>query len=64
MECQDGLHNCSQKCIELDGGFSCACNDGYLLLNDGVSCEGTYVHTYINVRWICNGLKYECEMDL
>ena len=40
MECQDGLHNCSQKCIELEGGFSCACNEGYNLQKDRASCLG------------------------
>ena len=40
MECKDGLHNCSQICIELQGEFSCACYGGYELLDDGVSCKG------------------------
>jgi len=40
MECKDGLHNCSQICIEQEGEFSCACYDGYELLEDGISCEG------------------------
>ena len=41
MECKDGLHNCSQVCIELQGEFSCTCYGGYELLEDGVSCKGT-----------------------
>ena len=40
MECKDGLHNCSQICIELQGEYSCACYGGYELLEDGVSCKG------------------------
>ena len=40
-ECQSGLHNCSQKCVELEGGFSCACNEGYELDSDQISCKGT-----------------------
>ena len=41
MECKDGLHNCSQICIEQEGEFSCDCYYGYELLEDGVSCKGT-----------------------
>ena len=40
MECTDGLHNCSQVCVEREGEFGCACYGGYDLLEDGVSCEG------------------------
>ena len=43
MECNDGLHNCSQVCIELQGEFSCTCYDGYELLEDGVSCKGNMI---------------------
>ena len=42
MECKDGLHNCSQICIELQGEYSCACYSGYELQEDGASCKGTY----------------------
>ena len=41
MECKGGTHNCSQICIEQEGGFSCACFDNFMLLEDGVSCHGT-----------------------
>ena len=57
MECQDGLHNCSQVCVELQGQFSCACYDGYELLEDGVSCKGIVVN-YIHA--IC---KYLINID-
>lgn len=41
MDCIDGRNDvCEQKCIELEGGFSCGCNDGYRLKNDSISCEG------------------------
>ena len=42
-ECQRGLHNCSQICNELEGGFSCACNVGYELASDRTSCRGMLV---------------------
>ena len=50
MECNNGLHNCSQVCIELQGDFSCACYGGYELLEDGVSCKGRRLHL-TTVAW-------------
>ena len=41
-ECEDGTHNCSQICVEKEGGFSCACFDGFKLLDNGVSCQGMH----------------------
>jgi len=47
VECQDGLHNCSQVCIEIQGGFTCSCYGGYELSKDGVSCKGIVItYTY------------------
>ena len=40
MECKDDIHNCSQVCVEQEGGFNCTCFDGFELLEDGVSCHG------------------------
>lgn len=42
-ECSVGIENCSQLCNNENGGFSCSCNEGYLLMNDGISCEGKKV---------------------
>ena len=39
-ECLVGSHNCSQKCVELDGGYMCDCSDGYELGGDEATCEG------------------------
>ena len=50
MECIDGLHNCSQVCVEREGEFDCACYGGYELLEDGVSCKGTYVDIKITCK--------------
>ena len=49
-ECLIGTHNCSQVCVELDGGFECACFDGYELNSDGVTCDGI-------VYGVCKGLN-------
>ena len=46
-ECSNRFHNCQQKCVELEGGFSCACFDGFELQNDSVSCKGN-VLSYLN----------------
>ena len=47
MECSNnGLHNCDQICIELEGNFQCACNDGYELAEDNATCSGMYIRFY------------------
>ena len=41
INCINGSNDiCEQDCIELEGGFRCDCEDGYILKNDNVSCEG------------------------
>lgn len=40
-ECSNGTHNCDQLCINIIGGFSCSCEEGYMLTNDSISCKGT-----------------------
>lgn len=40
-ECATGLHNCEHICAyNTEGGFICTCNDGYVLSEDGHTCEG------------------------
>ena len=31
---------CEQLCNNFDGGYSCDCNSGYTLAQDGSSCSG------------------------
>ena len=40
-ECIANTNNCSQVCVNNDGGFTCSCKEGYRLANDRISCEGT-----------------------
>ena len=40
-ECFYETHNCDQLCNNTISGFNCSCEEGYMLMNDSVSCEGT-----------------------
>ena len=39
-ECINNTHNCTQTCTNTVGGFTCGCNDGYVLNVDGTTCDG------------------------
>lgn len=39
-ECDSSANPCSQVCVNTIGSFNCSCQDGYMLLDDGFSCEG------------------------
>ena len=39
-ECSLHLDNCSQICIEEQGGYGCSCRIGYTLKSDKSSCAG------------------------
>ena len=41
-ECKTGAHSCDQICTNTVGSYRCACVQGYTLLEDGLSCAGTY----------------------
>ena len=41
-ECTNNTDNCTQTCTNTVGGFTCGCNEGYLLHDDGITCNGTY----------------------
>ena len=39
-ECaDDSTNNCSQRCLNNDGSYSCSCDDGYNL-DDSGACQG------------------------
>ena len=42
-ECKLKLHSCSQKCVNIDGGYRCDCNAGFNLAVDGKTCLGNAV---------------------
>ena len=35
---------CQQSCTNTFGSFRCSCEQGYRLLDDGLQCEGKYIH--------------------
>ena len=37
-ECSEGTDNCDQRCTNTDGSYTCSCNSGYTLAEDGRSC--------------------------
>ena len=39
-ECSIGTHSCSQTCTNTEGGFHCGCNSGFVLDDDGATCNG------------------------
>ena len=39
-ECQNSLHDCDQKCINMVGTYRCQCHLGYKLQADKKTCEG------------------------
>ena len=45
--CAINDHNCSQICVEVEGSFNCSCYSGYELQDDGVTCTGTWLDTYV-----------------
>ena len=40
-ECALNVTVCEQVCINSDGSFTCACNEGYQLIVGTNQCEGT-----------------------
>ena len=40
-ECTEGP--CNHTCTNTDGSFTCSCNNGYELDDNGRSCNGMYI---------------------
>ena len=41
----DECSNCTQLCSFSPEGLFCSCNDGYILDEDGVSCNGMFQYS-------------------
>ena len=39
-ECEDTVHECSQKCVNEIGTYRCECDEGYNIALDNRTCEG------------------------
>ena len=39
-ECQLEIHSCEHICINTDGNYTCACDEGYMLDIDEWNCNG------------------------
>ena len=42
-ECRETSDHCHHFCINTLGGYTCGCEHGYSLQEDGITCEGRYV---------------------
>ncbi|MCH9664554.1 MAG: hypothetical protein K0U41_01755 [Gammaproteobacteria bacterium] len=41
-ECSLNANLCHQICTNTDGSYTCECNEGYQLMDDGFNCEGVH----------------------
>lgn len=39
-ECELGTDECTQRCTNTEGSYTCQCNDGYTLDSDMKTCTG------------------------
>ena len=44
-ECDNTYHGCHHDCVNTNGSYVCICYDGFILTEDGRSCEGNVVDT-------------------
>lgn len=59
-ECRYGY--CQQLCANVPGSYSCTCNPGFTLNDDGRSCQGTCV---VNCDWsLCSPLSHTLKSCL
>ena len=42
-ECNSVTPVCGQICTNTEGSYECSCNTGYVLNNNGISCDGMYM---------------------
>ena len=40
-ECTEELDICEMICVNNVGSYTCICGEGYMLNDDGLTCEGT-----------------------
>ena len=54
-ECRMGTSNCSQTCVNFEGGFTCGCEHGCLLDTDNRTCipSGKYTRHVLPSSSVC-----------
>lgn len=45
-ECNTNNGGCSHSCVNTEGSFTCECQSGLVLQDDGLTCEGMYACMY------------------
>ena len=43
-ECSINNGGCDEMCTNTNGSYVCSCNDGYILNDDGLTCDGIIMH--------------------
>lgn len=56
-ECESGLSDCEQKCVNVQGGYNCNCYAGYILTDDRKSCQKQGNLFFLTKAWILIILK-------
>ena len=54
---------CEHICTNTIGFFNCSCNDGYVLDENGRSCNGTYACNYADYPQIFTNVHYCIDID-
>ena len=58
-ECLIGTYNCSQICVELDGGYESNCSSRYELRDDRFTCKGIFKVLWNIIIIVCiNACRY------
>ena len=57
----DETHNCSYICTNITGSCICVCNNGFVLDDDGATCNGMYTNMCI-YDWLCENQSYLSAM--
>ena len=48
-ECSENIDACDHLCSNNVGSYTCDCRSGYRLASDGVTCNGTKLHSYKHI---------------
>ncbi|KAF0990787.1 hypothetical protein HZS_6937, partial [Henneguya salminicola] len=51
MNCVLRQNLCSQICIPVLDSYTCACEEGYELLDDGITCRASYSFMFVLISW-------------